>query len=175
MSALLQKRLRHGLTVFRYPSFTQRLYALMRRFALDSHEAHASAGLPDLSTNIHTQERLIMKIQSLIAAVLVSVGSAALAQAPVAPKDPLATPRVEQRQDKQETRIDKGIASGALTPKETARLDARENKIQADKLAARADGKVTRAERRKLHREQDRASAAIYRQKHDGQVVKTVK
>jgi hypothetical protein len=116
-----------------------------------------------------------MKIQTLIAAVLVSLGGAALAQAPLAPKDPLATPRVEQRQDKQETRIDKGITSGALTPKETARLDARESKIQSDKLAARADGKVTRAERRKLHHEQDRASAAIYRQKHDGQVVKPVK
>jgi hypothetical protein len=119
-----------------------------------------------------------MKIQTLMAAVLFTAAGAALAQAPavpVAPKDPLATPRVEQRQDRQETRINKGITSGALTPKETARLDARENKIQSDKLAARADGKVTRAERRKLHREQDRASAAIYRQKHDGQVVRPVK
>ncbi|MES2191857.1 MAG: hypothetical protein V4454_17180 [Pseudomonadota bacterium] len=110
-----------------------------------------------------------MKIHTLIAALALTVGGAAFAQTPVAPKDPLATPKIDARQARQEKRIDQGIASGALTSKETARLDARETKIESDKLAAKADGKVTGAERRKLRREEDRASRAIYRQKHDAQ------
>ncbi len=110
-----------------------------------------------------------MKIQTLIAALALTVGGAAFAQAPVAPKDPLATPKIDARQTNQEKRIDQGIASGALNAKETARLDKRETRIEADKLAAKADGKVTTAERRKLKREQNRASRAIHRQKHDAQ------
>ena len=112
-----------------------------------------------------------MKLNTLIAAVALTLGGAAFAQAPVAPKDPLATPKIDQRQANQEKRIDQGLNSGALTPKDTARLDQRETKIESDKLAAKADGKVTRAERRKLKREENRASAAIKRQKHDRQVV----
>ena len=114
-------------------------------------------------------ERDAMKIQTLIAAFAFTAASAAFAQAPVAPKDPLATPKIDQRQANQEKRIDQGIASGALTQKEATRLDKRETKIEADKLAAKADGKVTQAERRKIDREQNRASRAIHRQKHDHQ------
>ena len=118
-----------------------------------------------------------MKIHTLIAALALTVGASAFAQAPavpVAPKDPLATPKIDQRQANQEKRIDQGIASGALTKKEVTNLDKRETKIEADKLAAKADGKVTKAERRKLHREQNHASAAIKHQKHDRQVSKSV-
>ena len=115
------------------------------------------------------QERHIMKIQTLIAAIVLTAGGAAFAQAPAAAKDPLATPKIDQRQANQEKRIDQGIASGALTTKEATRLDKRETKIESDKLAAKADGKVTPAERRKLKREQNHASRAIHRQKHDRQ------
>ncbi len=124
-----------------------------------------------------TLERPVMNIHKLVAVIALTVGSAAFAQAPavpVAPKDPLATPKIDQRQANQEKRIDQGIASGALTKKEATRLDKRETKIQADKLAAKADGKVTKAERRKLTREQNRASASIKHQKHDRQAVKPV-
>jgi hypothetical protein len=115
-----------------------------------------------------------MKIQTLIAALALTVGASAFAQTPVAPKDPLATPKIDQRQVNQQKRIDQGVASGALTPKETANLEKREAKIASDKAAAQADGKVTKAERRKLKREENRASAAIKRQKHDGQKVAPV-
>jgi len=114
-----------------------------------------------------------MKIHTLAATVALVIGGAAFAQAPAAPapaKDPLATPRIDQRQANQEKRIDQGISSGALTAKETAKLDKRETKIESDKLAAKSDGKVTKAERRKLKHEENRASAAIRRQKHDRQV-----
>ena len=113
-----------------------------------------------------------MKLNTLMmAAIALTLGGAAFAQVPVAPQNPLATPKIDQRQARQEKRIDQGINSGALTPKETARLDQREVKIESDKLAAKADGKVTRAERLKLTREENRASRAIKRQKHDRQVV----
>lgn len=111
-----------------------------------------------------------MKLQSIIAAIALTVGASAFAQTPVAPKDPLATPKIDQRQANQEKRIDQGISSGALTAKEATRLDKRETKIEADKLAAKSDGKVTHAERHKLKREENRASGAIHRQKHDRQV-----
>ena len=118
------------------------------------------------------KETLMMKIQTLIAAVALTVGASAFAQAPaapVAPKDPLATPRIDQRQVNQEKRIDQGIKSGALTPQEAGKLEKREAKIESDKIAAKADGKVTKAERRKLNREEHHASRAIHRQKHDRQ------
>lgn len=111
-----------------------------------------------------------MKIQTLIATLALTLGATAFAQVPatpVAPKDPLATPKIDQRQTNQQKRIDQGIASGSLSQKEATKLDQRETKIETDKLAAKADGQVTAAERRKLHREQSQASAAIKRQKHD--------
>jgi hypothetical protein len=113
-----------------------------------------------------------MKIRTLACTLALLAGSAAFAQAPATPasKDPLATPRIDQRQANQEKRIDQGVSSGALTAKEAARLDKRETKIESDKLAAKSDGKVTKAERRKLKHEENRASAAIRRQKHDRQV-----
>ncbi len=112
-----------------------------------------------------------MKIHSLIAAIALTAAGAAFAQTPAAPKDPLATPKIDQRQAEQEKRIAQGVASGALTTKEADQLRKREAKIQADKVAAQADGKVTAKERRKLTREQDHASRAIRRQKHDRQTV----
>jgi hypothetical protein len=117
-----------------------------------------------------------MKIQTLIAALALTVGASAFAQAPVTPAtpDPTATPKIDQRQVNQQKRIDQGVASGALTPKETAKLEKREGKIASDEAAAKADGKVTKAERAKLTREENRTSRAIHRQKHDGQKVAPV-
>lgn len=106
-----------------------------------------------------------MKIQTLVAALALTIGASAFAQAPATPA-PLATPKIDQRQVNQEKRIDKGIASGALTTREAVRLDKRETKIATDKAAAKVDGKVTRAEHRKLTREQNNASRAIKHTKH---------
>ena len=78
-----------------------------------------------------------------------------------------STPKIDQRQENQQKRIDNGVASGALTAKETANLEKREIKIEGDKEAAKADGKVTAAEHRKLTREQNRTSRAIHRKKHN--------
>ena len=115
-------------------------------------------------------ERPIMKIHTLIAAIALTVGGAAFAQAPAASE----TPKIDRRQASQDQRIDQGVTSGSLTARESAKLRARQDNIARDEAAAKADGVVTKAERRKLTREQNHASAAIYRQKHDRQNLKPV-
>ena len=106
-----------------------------------------------------------MKIHILTSALALSLGCAAFAQAPAASE----TPRIDKRQAIQDQRIDQGVTSGSLTPRESAKLRIRQDKIARDEAAAKADGTVTKAERRKLTREQNQASAAIKRQKNDGQ------
>lgn len=80
-----------------------------------------------------------------------------------------ATPGVDARQERQQHRIDQGVASGALTPREQARLQAQQASIARAEARAKSDGKVTAAERARLHQRQDHASRQIRRQKHDGQ------
>jgi flagellar motility protein MotE (MotC chaperone) len=82
------------------------------------------------------------------------------------------TPRADVREVLQEQRIERGIASGALTAKETHRLDQQQQRIDTMEAKAKADGKVTRGERAHLEHAQDRASRNIYRQKHDKQGAK---
>jgi uncharacterized membrane protein YebE (DUF533 family) len=77
------------------------------------------------------------------------------------------TPRVDQRQTNQQSRIDKGVASGQLSPQEAANLKKREDKIAANEAAAKADGKVTAKERAKLRHQQNVASNRIYNKKHN--------
>ena len=108
-----------------------------------------------------------MKMQTTFgAAVLLALSGLAAAQTPA---DPTATPRIDHREVRQQQRIDQGVASGQLTPRETNRLEKREAKIAANEAAAKSDGKVTRAERAHLRHQQNRTSRAIYRQKHDAQ------
>jgi len=79
------------------------------------------------------------------------------------------TPAVDQRQVNQEARIQQGVQSGQLTPKEDAKLEKAQGKIEADKEKAQADGKVTSKERKKLAKEQNKQSKKISKQKHDKQ------
>ena len=79
------------------------------------------------------------------------------------------TPRADKRQEKQQTRIEKGKASGALTDKEAARLESGQARVEAKEEAAKADGKVTKKEKAKLEVAQDRQSKRIAKQKHDAQ------
>ena len=76
---------------------------------------------------------------------------------------------VDRREERQEARIQQGIRSGELTPREAARLQAREQSIHNQVAAERAanGGKLTRAERRQVNRRLNRTSRAIAREKHD--------
>ena len=79
------------------------------------------------------------------------------------------TPRVDQRQARQEQRIDQGIASGTLTKPEARRMNRQQNRIDRAENQAKADGVVTAQERKTLTKAQNRSSRHIYRQKHDAQ------
>ena len=110
-----------------------------------------------------------MTVKTLLAVATLALTGTVFAQSPA--PDPTATPRIDQRQVNQQKRINQGVATGQLTPAETARLQKREGKIAADEAAAKSDGVVTKAERKHLHGEETRASRAIARQKHDHQHV----
>ena len=102
-----------------------------------------------------------MKIQILMGALVIAAGGAALAQP--------ATQRIDQREANQEKRIQQGVKSGELTPREATRLQAEQGRIERAEQRAKADGKVTPQERAKLTRMQDHASRDIAREKHDKQ------
>ncbi len=102
-----------------------------------------------------------MKIQTLIAAVLLTTAGASFAQAP-AP----ATPRVDQRQAHQQQRIDQGVASGQLAPRQAASLQREQNHIAVQEARAKSDGVVTTHERQQLVKAQNKASRHIKHQKH---------
>jgi Tfp pilus assembly protein FimT len=83
-----------------------------------------------------------------------------------------STPRVDQRQENQERRIEKGEKSGALTQKEAARLEKGQARVQKMENKAVADGKVTAKERARIEKAQDKQSRRIYKEKHDKQTSK---
>jgi hypothetical protein len=86
--------------------------------------------------------------------------------APVLAQD-TNTPRIDQRQENQEERIEQGVQSGQLTPREAGKLEAQQNHIEHHEEAAKADGVVTKRERAHLTRQQSRASRHVHRKKHN--------
>ncbi|NVN99660.1 MAG: hypothetical protein HXX17_10070 [Geobacteraceae bacterium] len=92
------------------------------------------------------------------------VGGTALA----APTD---DPGIQKREQNQEKRIQQGVGSGQLTPKEAGRLEAEQARIKQDEERMKADGKLTKKERNKLKREQNKASKDIQRKKHNDKTV----
>jgi hypothetical protein len=86
---------------------------------------------------------------------------------------PTDDPGIQQREQNQQQRIQQGVNSGALTPRETGRLEAQQARITQNEARMKADGTLTTAERKKLTREQNKASKDIYRKKHNQRVVET--
>lgn len=99
------------------------------------------------------------------AAVLAALSLAAFAQT-------TSTPRIDQRQENQQQRIDQGAKSGQLTRKEAARLEKGQARIRKMEKDAMADGKVTAKERLRIAKAQDREGRRIAREKHDKQTAK---
>ena len=77
------------------------------------------------------------------------------------------TPKIDNREATQEQRIDQGIRSGALTPKEEAKLDAGQAKVERMEEKAKADGTVTKHERKRINRVQNEQSKKIHDMKHN--------
>jgi hypothetical protein len=122
-------------------------------------------------SDIHTEGNVIMKIlqHSMVAAVLTLGGAAAMAQTAASAPAGIDTPRIDQRQANQAKRIDQGIASGTLTPREARRLERQQAVIGQAEAKAKSDGTVTAQERRRLTRAQNHTSRHVARQKHDRQ------
>ena len=100
----------------------------------------------------------------LLAALALSAALPAFAQT--------GTPGLDKRQARQQERVDQGVKSGQLTPREAARLEKRGDRLEAAQAKAQSDGKVTKAERARLNNMADRNSQAIARQRHDPQKAK---
>jgi hypothetical protein len=78
-------------------------------------------------------------------------------------------PGIDQREINQQNRINQGVQSGQLTPKETGKLEAQQARIKQreDRMAARDNGNLTAKDKAKLTRQQNRASKNIYKKKHN--------
>ena len=110
-----------------------------------------------------------MNVKSTTIALMIAVlPGLALAQS----SGTSSTPRIDQRQENQQKRIDQGVKSGQLTNKEAARLEKGQARIQKAEDKAMADGKMTTKERKKIEHMQDQQSKKIYREKHDKQIAK---
>jgi hypothetical protein len=98
------------------------------------------------------------------AAFGMALGASAMAQTTLP-----GAARIDNREIRQEQRIDQGIASGQLNRRETARLDASQNRIDRMENRALSDGSLSGRERLNIERAQDRQNRQINRQKHDAQ------
>ncbi len=78
-------------------------------------------------------------------------------------------PGIDQREVNQQNRINQGVQSGQLTPKETGKLEAQQARIQQreDRMAAKDGGNLTAKDKAKLTKQQNKASKNIYKKKHN--------
>lgn len=109
-----------------------------------------------------------MKKSLFVAAALIIAAPSVFAQSGSAPA-PNAEQRIEQRQAKQERRIEQGEKSGALTQREANRLEKGQARVEGKEQKAAADGTITRKEAAGVQHAQNVESRRIARQKHDRQ------
>ena len=85
---------------------------------------------------------------------------------------PAAAQPVDVREHNQAARIDQGVRSGALTPREAVRLHRKEARLHRMEARARFrhHGYLTARARHRLHRMENRDSRLIYRLKHNHRV-----
>jgi uncharacterized membrane protein YebE (DUF533 family) len=100
-------------------------------------------------------------------ALLTLAGASAFAQAPAASAPGTYTPRIDQREARQQARIASGAADGSLTAHETQRLEKEQARIDGAEAKAKSDGTVTARERRRITALQDGASRDIHRKRHN--------
>ena len=74
---------------------------------------------------------------------------------------------INQRQEVQQERIERGIRDGQITRSEAARLEQGERNIDRAQRQAMADGHVTPQERARIDRMTNRESREIYRDSHN--------
>ncbi len=115
---------------------------------------------------VHDIRRMMMKNTRVLALSLsVLVGFGLIGSAFAGERGKI----VNNRQVRQEKRIEQGVRSGQLTRKEAFHLQQSQRRIDRYEKIARADGRINPQEARKLDRMQDRQNKVIYNQKHDKQ------
>ena len=78
-------------------------------------------------------------------------------------------PGIQQREINQQNRINQGIQSGQLTPREAGKLEAQQARIKQreERMTARDGGQLTAQDKSKLNKQQNQASRNIYTKKHN--------
>jgi hypothetical protein len=75
---------------------------------------------------------------------------------------------LQNRIDRQEQRIYRGVRNGSISPHEYRRLDRRVDNIEAARLhAIRSGGKLTKYEQLRLNHRLNNTSRSIYRARHN--------
>lgn len=107
---------------------------------------------------------------SVATAALITAGGMAMAQSASTVADP-GHPRVNQVQrriNRQQARVDQGVADGQINARQAAHDDAKlareQNSLNQDE--ANNGGHITKAEQVNLNRRLNRGSAQIYNQRH---------
>jgi len=78
----------------------------------------------------------------------------------------------KERHQKQKYRIQRGIATGQITPREAKKLFRNQQKIRELRRHYLSDGELSRRERKILEKRVDQRSKHIYRYKHNSRQVK---
>lgn len=99
-------------------------------------------------------------LSAVAAAALTLLANAAFAQAPAA--------SAVQRNVNQQTRIEQGLQSGALSTKEAAKLEKEQAAVSRVEARSAKDGTVTAAEQARIKALQNKSSADIATAKHNG-------
>jgi hypothetical protein len=98
----------------------------------------------------------------LLAPMLASVP--ALAETPGSARRITAT---ENRDQRQETRIDTGVAGGGINANEAAHLNAQQARIDTTQTRLAADGNFSRRDYAKVDYRQDKANRSIFRARNN--------
>ncbi|CAM3597585.1 hypothetical protein [Polaromonas hydrogenivorans] len=85
------------------------------------------------------------------------------------PGDAANTPGIDNREYQIGQRIDEGVRSGRITPREARRLERREREIARHEAFFKSDGVVTRQERRQLRDELDALRGDVERMMHNNE------
>jgi hypothetical protein len=104
------------------------------------------------------RKQAIMMTAGVLVVVLLAVGASA---------GNANDPGIRVRIEEQQKRIDQGIASGQLAPREADIVQDNLNRIKAAEARMKADGTLTPRERARLEHMLDRNSKMIYREKHN--------
>lgn len=74
---------------------------------------------------------------------------------------------IDNRQQRQENRVQQGLDSGSISKQEQRRLKKEQVRIKRMEKRAQKDGKVTAREKKKISHAQNRASHSISKKKHN--------